>query len=706
MLEEKQKSNLEDGYAHSAKVSIQRVLQNITFFWSAFLDRWKHGHSHEFRDGLDNLANDLSLQFMQPEWPVAGLLLFVLNERLVYLLGSTEVEKEKRMVTLDIVSSIGSRLLARLQGLNYVRKNLFELLVQDDEQSAEHEGPTVEVSSLFWTLVDKEKENLSVEEFDKSWFEDDIKTLALQRLLLLFYEGQSDQKTEDSTEVATAPRFLCTLWQTEHLSGEYVKHLEPEKYHEFLQSKKVFQGAIPTSGLPNSMPRAHGEMIYSVLTSSNKLENIFGALLECVLQSLQDSSPQIRTKAVRALNSFAEVDFSILEDEKVEKVVHGRLLDAKTSVREAAVELIGKFIIRSPDITGKYFKQVIERIADVGLSVRKRAISIVAEILTAQTDFEPYADACISILHRLNDKETSVREMVRSVFIKLWFKDIEAQSDELSSRSIDKISRLMEVMVVLQRTDQIESFGIPLLERILYGAASNEMLTLKPPSEEETTMLIEISGTICVYLLESILRVDERSESRFDEAAQPYLISLQVFCESENKLCLRSGETSKFFQSLLPYISIEKDASAKVWNDKEKAILLNCLLVILRNLIQGMSSVDSRDCKNLCEDAVVLILKHPSNSIAENAVKCLKYLSQTSKIAKEYVLKLALKFKQTLDGIRAVNDRDVPTIEFGKKPSGTMFAVPEPQHRLAARALIALGFLCQVKRRRKREHPG
>lgn len=42
--------------------------------------------------------------------------------------------------------------------------------------------------------------------------------------------------------------------------------------------------------------------------------------------------------------------------------VHARFVDMSTSVREAAVELIGRFVLNKPELTHQYYDMLIERI--------------------------------------------------------------------------------------------------------------------------------------------------------------------------------------------------------------------------------------------------------------------------------------------------------------------------------------------------------
>jgi len=48
-----------------------------------------------------------------------------------------------------------------------------------------------------------------------------------------------------------------------------------------------------------------------------------------------------------------EVDPTVLGDERVQRAVEGRFLDSAISVREAAMELVGRHIVNRPDFALK-----------------------------------------------------------------------------------------------------------------------------------------------------------------------------------------------------------------------------------------------------------------------------------------------------------------------------------------------------------------
>lgn len=70
------------------------------------------------------------------------------------------------------------------------------------------------------------------------------------------------------------------------------------------------------------------------------------------------NSPTLQNSPTSYINSHAlhcpQVD--------MQRGVHGRLMDNSTSVREAAVELVGRFVLSRPELIEQYYDMLIERI--------------------------------------------------------------------------------------------------------------------------------------------------------------------------------------------------------------------------------------------------------------------------------------------------------------------------------------------------------
>jgi cohesin loading factor subunit SCC2 len=124
---------------------------------------------------------------------------------------------------------------------------------------------------------------------------------------------------------------------------------------------------------------------------------------------------QVRSKAIKCLSLIIEADPQILLKQKVYACVEANFLHQTISVREASVDLIGRFITLKPELTNHYYKLLSDRILDVGVSVRKRVIKIFRDICINQPEFEFLSEACVRILRRIID-EDNIKKLVIETF--------------------------------------------------------------------------------------------------------------------------------------------------------------------------------------------------------------------------------------------------------------------------------------------------
>ena len=97
------------------------------------------------------------------------------------------------------------------------------------------------------------------------------------------------------------------------------------------------------------------------------------------------------------------------------------LQDDAVSVREAAVDLLGRHMVSRQDLALTYFEVLATAVRDPGTSVRKRAVNIMWESCIKQPSFPEATQACVHILTRATDPEDSIQKLVSKVFHSLWF---------------------------------------------------------------------------------------------------------------------------------------------------------------------------------------------------------------------------------------------------------------------------------------------
>ena len=73
--------------------------------------------------------------------------------------------------------------------------------------------------------------------------------------------------------------------------------------------------------------------------------------------------------------------------------------------REAAIDLVGKFILSKEDLISKYYEAICGRILDTGVSVRKRVIKIFKEICMDYPGYAKIPEICVLMIRRINDEE-------------------------------------------------------------------------------------------------------------------------------------------------------------------------------------------------------------------------------------------------------------------------------------------------------------
>lgn len=77
---------------------------------------------------------------------------------------------------------------------------------------------------------------------------------------------------------------------------------------------------------------------------------------------MRENSIAIRTKAMKCLTMIVEADPSVLGKSDMQIGVNHSFLDHSTSVREAAVDLVGKFVLSRPELIDKYYDMLSARI--------------------------------------------------------------------------------------------------------------------------------------------------------------------------------------------------------------------------------------------------------------------------------------------------------------------------------------------------------
>lgn len=165
---------------------------------------------------------------------------------------------------------------------------------------------------------------------------------------------------------------------------------------------------------------------------------------------------------MKCLNALIELDSFILCQEGVKQGVHNALLvhnltlislfcvqDSAISVRESALELIGRYIGKSEDLIMQYYYLLIRASQDPGVSVKKRALKLLFEICAQNPAFPRRTETLLVILLCIQDREEQIQISVCKAFFQLWFTGTNIQSSVRDFCSILAFARTQSSHYIL-----------------------------------------------------------------------------------------------------------------------------------------------------------------------------------------------------------------------------------------------------------------
>ena len=177
---------------------------------------------------------------------------------------------------------------------------------------------------------------------------------------------------------------------------------------EFSRSKKSPNSTDPSQGirLRNDGTDGGGDVeserrrwaVYqsaaAVAEHVGLLARVRGCLLKWVVEGcdrLKSTAP-VRGRCVRTLALLAETDPTALRLREVKHAVNAALQDESISVREAALDLLGKQMAADDSVAVLFLDTIATATRDPGLSVRKRASRILADCFVLKTKDESLDD--------------------------------------------------------------------------------------------------------------------------------------------------------------------------------------------------------------------------------------------------------------------------------------------------------------------------
>ena len=261
-----------------------------------------------------------------------------------------------------------------------------------------------------------------------------------------------------------------------------------------------------------------------------------------IISLLNAAQPLTRAKALKSLTSLVQADPDCLSEDMIESAVTEKLYDSSIAVREATVELLGKFITYNSEFSDIYFDNILERLKDKGSSVRKRVIRILKDIVFANPDHERIIQIFCEVVKRIFDDTEVIRDSVIGLFEEFWFGGVRQDLFILVVKVL-KVLKCKEPLVQLFKSiilknsaykDRLDHLAQTGTEQLVASSSTNNSILY--------AKILEIVSLSCPELL-----LDQISTlHQFLTPSNNAVEEAQLF----SSICIIIGRTSEFMPSL------------------------------------------------------------------------------------------------------------------------------------------------------------
>lgn len=610
----------------------------------------------DYRPLFENFVQDLLTTVNVPEWPAAELLLSLLGRVLREKFKDRSTEMALRISSLEYLGVVAARLrrdaIQSKMKVDYI-DSIIEIIKSEDapEPSASDSPQKSKKGKNKKTKADKPQVESEEVEDERSSF--------LQRVLLDYLVvsgGEEDQS------VMNARHFYICQWyrdmnavgrkpkrrpqksqasskkkkgsdsseeESDQSEEEEEEQMSDSKKNELFRLREVKKDAILSKILPfgtsksnkaqvltTHIDAASAHLIVKYLSSKRPFFNSFNYYLKDILHVLTEQSTQIRTKALKCMTMVVSEDPDVLLRKDMQKGVQFSFTDSSTMVREAAVDLVGKFILHKQDLITQYYTIITDRILDTGVSVRKRVIKILKDICLEFPGYEKIPEICVKIIRRINDEE-GIRKLVMEVFSNMWFVPLRerGRSQEDNELLVTRAQNITDVVVACRDTG-LEWFE-QLLETLFQPREDKDDSTKK--ATEPPPQLVMACQQIVDCLVESVLRIEESNLSSGEGPRAKSLGSSNRIVACLTTLYLfakiRPQLLVEHVQTLQPYLQVQCQTQGDYQIISNVARTLELSVPLIKHPSEIFLS-------QLEEDAVKLILQH-DKKVVSACLSCL-----------------------------------------------------------------------------------
>ena len=659
------------------------------YFWKELLRGWHSARAQEIdiKALMQNLMSDLLTALNMPEWPVASLMLLSLCAQLLSSHGINSPEIRVRELAMDFLGQVAARIKEDTAACER-EKTWTDLFAGDDGDDGEDAVAPETLSAFDLAQQDAADARSFADAADMQVTASGRGDALVLEAMLLRHIRQVEARSQAPGR-AEGSAFTFALAQLSReaerrgvgfRSGGTGPGGDRETYKSLagvLQSSEDADAAAAGAGVSGgaNLPRELAICLFRSLQQQLPLARQLHILVERLLGSLEDPAITVRAAAVRALAAVVDADPRVLEWEQVRAAVRRRMSDNGTMVRSAVIDLLGKHVARDSRVAETYYPAIVERISDVGVSVRKRVIHILHDcIRSSSMDFKHSVEALRFLAFRILDDDVGIQELVARIFRELWFSPPAAPAHRAGARVADPTAERAEQLVavlweVYCGVSRVGYAKLPLLSTFPIVAILRRVVF---PSDEDAAAdeargdfaeTVSTARRLCGAILDGMLSQEEaeaseetkekdlgtKDMSSFPRALR-YALGLHVFCATDPQLCVAEGNPLGFAAALHPYIKRAENTSAN-------SLQLQCCISVVDAVVKESGCLSAATAAEIEKDLRFLLLRNTFHGVLYYASRCICSVAETAAggDVASGALQISRRFVKLLD---EVSERD------------------------------------------------
>ncbi|GAA5903419.1 hypothetical protein JCM8208_001915 [Rhodotorula glutinis] len=432
----------------------------------------------EYRAVFDHLVADLLATLHLAEWPGSEVLLTVLCRSMMATLAdskSTHESNSLKVIALEHIGVIAARIRNDLSAASTGLKSLREAAIEGDDDTLEK--TILAHKSVIEHLVKAENAPGTAEgaaNFSRA-------QLALDALQALPHSSEASAVHDRLVAL------VGEVWTDE-------------------QVEDVFGPSAD-----DSQPRI--DALALELWRFSILANLYQPILTRIVDASESAQMGQRAKALRAISLVVAQDPDLFNQDNIRRSIENRMLDSSPMVRDASIELVGKYVVTRPDLAVQYLPRLGERISDTGLGVRRRVIKLLRVLYHVVATEEHKVDISRKLVYRVLDEDDGIKDLAIDALEDVWF----STSSKIAARdSVDSLAQLASI--ITQTAGVFKERPPPVDEALRLIMAKHAEKGTEPPLErlklimeslinglvEDERDMDVVAGIKTVFLLSSV----------------------------------------------------------------------------------------------------------------------------------------------------------------------------------------------------------